>query len=136
MSTTDDAASALEYIDAAISLATYFTADRLAATVENIEAYFRLEEHEQPPEFSPDEVQAFVALLIIEPDLLYDLTTIVHKTKDAYRLCLQNASAGNESDDCDHEAKLGIREILNHIRNRNEGELPTGILNNQWESFS
>ena len=135
MTTTGSAASALEYIDTAIGLATVLMSDRLAATEENIEACLRREESGPPPEFSPDEAQAFVALLVIEPDLLYDLTTLVHKAKDTHNLCMEKAALAHEWEDCARQTGRSICEILNHIRNRNEGKLPTGALTDQWESF-
>jgi hypothetical protein len=110
--------------------------DRLAATEENMEAYFRLEESERPPEFSLVEVQPFVAQLVIEPDLLYDITTIVHKAKDANKLYLKKASLESEGEICDLQVARSICDVLNHIRNRNEGNLPTDVLENQWELFS
>jgi len=136
MSTTANAASVLEYIDTAISLATFLMSDRLAATEENMETYFQLEESERPPEISLAEVQPFVAQLVIEPDLLYDITTIVHKAKDANKLCLGKVSLESEGEICDLQVARSICDVLNHIRNRNEGKLPTDILENQWELFS
>lgn len=136
MSTTADAASVLEYIDTAIGLATFLMSDRLAATEENMETYFQLEKSERPPEFGLAEAQPFVALLVIEPDLLFDITTIIHKAKDANKLCMEKAALESESENCDSEVANSICDVLNHIKNRNEGSLPTGILSNLWKLFS
>ncbi|TAL82580.1 MAG: hypothetical protein EPN74_16900 [Rhodanobacter sp.] len=129
------AASILAYIDTAVGVATFLMSERLPATVENIRSFFKREKRDPPPNFSPDEAQGLVALLIIDPDLLKDLSERVRKAIEAYRYCLRKAVRPQENDACDRRAERDICDTLNRIKSRNKGNLPTDILNNQWHSF-
>ena len=129
------AASILAYIDTAVGVATFLMSERLPATVENIKAFFKREKREPPPGFSPDEAQGLVALLVIDPDLLKDLTERVRKAIEVYRKCLKKATRTQENDACDRRAERDVCDTLNRIKNRNKGNLPTDMLQNQWDSF-
>lgn len=129
------AASVLAYIDTAVAVATFLVSERLPATVESIRSFFRREEREPPPGFSPDEAQGLVALLVIDPGLLGDLTGKVRGAIDSYRNCLRNALRTQENDACDRRAERDVCDALNRIRNRNKGDLPTDFLINQWDSY-
>ncbi len=129
------AASVLAYIDTAVGVATFLVSERLPATVENIRAFFRRERLEPPTGFSPEEAQGLVALLVIDPDLLDDLTDKVRGAIDSYRSCLRKASRPQENDACDRRAERDVCDTLNRIKNRNKDNLPTDFLNNQWESY-
>ena len=127
------AASVLAYIDTAVGVATFLMSERLPATVESIRAFSRRERREPPAGFSPDEAQGLVALLVIDPGLLDDLTDRIRGAIDAYRSCLRKAERPQENDACDRRAERDVCDALNRIKNRNMGNLPTDFLNNQWE---
>lgn len=129
------AASALAYIDTAVAVATFLMSERLPATIENIRAFFRRTAREQPSAFTPEEGQGLVSLLIIDPELLRDLSDIVKRAIEKYRACLRAAARPQESDACDRRAERDICDALNRIRNRNNGDLPTDFLQNQWASY-
>ena len=129
------AASVLVYIDTAVAVATFLVSERLPATVESIRAFFRQERREPPLGFSPDEAQGLVALLVIDPGLLADLSETGRGAIDSYRGCLRKASRTQESDACDRRAERDICDALNRVRNRNKGNLPTDFLKNQWDSY-
>jgi hypothetical protein len=129
------AASILAYIDTAVAVATFLVSERLPATIENIRAYFGRSRREAPSEFSPDEAQGLVALLVIDPDLLGDITDKVRGAIDAYRSCLRKALRPQENAACDRRAERDVCDALNRIKDRNKDELPTDFLKGQWDSF-
>jgi hypothetical protein len=129
------AASALAYIDTAVRVATFLFSERLPATVQNIRAFFTRQKAEPPPGFSPDEAAGLIALLVIDKDLLDDLTGIIRDAIERYRTCLRRAARPQESDACDRRAERDICDSLNRIRNRNKDNLPTDFLKSQWDSY-
>src|ERR1700733_11317518 len=112
------AASALAYIDTAVSVATFLLSERLPATVQNIRAFFTRQKVEPPAGFSPDEAAGLVGLLVIDEGLLKDLTHRVRDAIEGYRACLRKAVRTQESDACDRRAERDICDTLNRIRNR------------------
>jgi hypothetical protein len=127
-------ASILGYIDTAINVANFLISERLPVTVENIRAYFRGKS--RPENFDPQEAASFVQLLVIDEDLLNDLTDKVKNGVNEYRDCLKKAVRPQESAACDRKAEITVCDTLNRVMDRNKDELPSDYLDNQWQSFS
>jgi len=129
------AASILAYIDTAIGIATFLISDRVPVTVTNIRNFFRVQKREPPQELDIDDVTPLIALLVIDPELLGVLNDKVKKAIGAYKDCIRVASRPQEDAACDRKAERDVCDSLNRIMDRNDGELPTRYLQNQWKSF-
>jgi hypothetical protein len=129
------APNVLDYINTSIAIATFLISERLPATIETIRSYFVRKEERAPEGFLPEEAQSFISLLVIDKELLDDLTEKVKNSIDDYRDCLRKATRRQERDACDSRVEKDVCDNLNRIRGRNKGDLPTDYLNNQWDSF-
>ena len=125
----------LDYIKTATAVATFLVSGRLEATVTNIRDYFRSRPSPLAATFEQPKEVAFVAKLVINPDLLDDLTQDVQGSITDYRDCLNASTRPQERDACDRRAERRVCETLNRIRDRNDDELPTDYLNDQWTSY-
>jgi hypothetical protein len=128
-------ATILGYIDTAVKVATFLISERLPATVNNIKSFFTKKNEKQPTNFNPEDAKDFVALLVIDPELLGDLTKKVKKGLIDYRECLKKAVRRQESAACDSRAEQSVCDQLNRIMDKNEDVLPSEYLRNQWASF-
>lgn len=126
----------LQYVAAAVGVAKFLVSERLEATVSNIRAYFSQRNQEVPEDLDSTEGAALVALLVIDADLLSDLTRATHEGIYRYRECLKNADDDvRQRDACDRRGERDVCDTLNRIRDRNKDDLPTDFLREQWNSF-
>lgn len=130
-----NAASILAYIDTAIGIATFLMSDRLPVTVNNIRNFFRVQRREPPEDFDIEDSAPLVALLVIDPGLLEVLEDKVKNAIATYKNCIKAASRPQEDAACDRKAERDVCDSLNRIMDKNDGELPTQFLKNQWRSF-
>lgn len=124
----------LEYLNTAVALSTFLISSDLRATVENVKAYFRGNPSDLDVQFELPQEIALINL-IIEKDLLDDLTKRVGDSITDERNCLQNARTGQEMDACGRRAEKSICNNLNYIKDRNDDDLPTDYLDDKWGSY-
>lgn len=129
------AALVLQSIATTVAVAKFLISKDLATTVENIRAYFSKRDEPMPKELTTPGGVALVQLLVIDPDLLDELDKQTRDGVSAYIKCLQRAQRRQEKDRCDRLAEKDVCDTLNRIRDRNDGELPTDYLEDQWKSF-
>lgn len=108
---------------------------RKEVTLETIREF-----REQIPEkywqdLTSEEGLRLITLLVIDPDLLDDLTRDVQSAQSEYRRCLKIAQTSTARDGCDRRVERRICETLNRIMDRNEDKLPTDFLENTWTSY-
>lgn len=130
-----DPASALQFISAAVSVAKFLVSERLAVTVSTIRDYFSGQRRPVPQALDTADGVALVSLLVIDPELLEDLTEQAEEGIEKYRACLRSASSPQERAACDRRAERDVCDTLNRIRDRNNDKLPGAFLDGQWQSF-
>jgi hypothetical protein len=67
--------------------------------------------------------------------LLEELKNQVSEAIDEEIKCLRAASTPQAKDRCDRRAEKNVCDALNRIKDRNNNELPTDELKNQWEAY-
>ncbi|MEK6372732.1 MAG: hypothetical protein AABO58_08550 [Acidobacteriota bacterium] len=118
-----------------MAIATFLISEQLPVTIESIKRFFAPRGIAPPADVTSPEGVAFVNLLVIDPDLLDDLTEQTQDGVKRYRQCLKQASQPQERAACDRKAEKDVCDTLNRIKDRNEDQLPTNYLDKQWKSF-
>jgi hypothetical protein len=72
---------------------------------------------------------------IIDPDLLKVLSEQMEKARKEYMNRLKRAESAQERDAADAYAQRNICDLLNRIRNRNEGKLCGAYFEKLWKSY-
>jgi len=125
------------FLGSATSIASFLISlGRKEVTQETIGVYREHIPEEYWKDLSSREGLDLINLLIIDSDLLEDLTGDVQSHKREYRRCLRKAQIPTERDACDRQVERGICETLNRIMDRNGGKLPTNFLEDTWISYA
>ncbi|MDH7447141.1 hypothetical protein [Aquimarina sp. 2201CG14-23] len=126
----------LKYIDTGIKVAEFLISERLSLTVENIRSYFDRKEVEKPSNFDPKEAKEFVgSLMKIDQRILDVISDNINDAIENYVLCLKDANGRQEKNACDIRAERAVCDSLNRIMDRNDDDLPSEYLKNQWKAF-
>lgn len=129
------APSVLDYINTFVTVATFLISEQLPVTIESIRKFFEPRGIAPPPDVTSPQALKFINLLVIDQDLLDDLTDETREGVKRYANCLKMASTTQERAACDRRAEKDVCDTLNRIKDRNEGDLPTDYLDKQWRSF-
>ncbi len=108
---------------------------RKEITLETIEEFREQIPQKYWKDLTSEEGLGLIALLVIDSDLLDDLTQDVQSAQGEYRRCLKRAQTSTARDACDRRAERRICETLNRIKDRNNDKLPTDFLRNTWTSY-
>lgn len=127
--------SVLTYISTAVAVARFLTSEELATTIENIREYFARLGDRTPPDLDTPDALGLIELLVIDSELLDDLSRQIDRGVGAYRKCLSKASTVHERAACDRRAEKDVCDTLNRVMDRNDDELPSNYLRDQWTSF-
>ena len=122
------------FISSACSIASFLISSDLKATTQTVRGFLSKIPENYRDDISSEEGLKLVNLLIIDPELLDDLTDDVHNYEKDYRRCLRRGKSPQERDRCDRRAERGICETLNRIMDKNEEEIPTEYLRTRWSS--
>ena len=123
------------FVGSACSIASFLISSDLRATAANVREFLS----EVPAKFHDDLVSDegldLVNLLVIDQNLLDDLTDDVQNSETEYRKCLRKGKTPQQRDVCDRRAERRICETLNRIRDRNDDQIPTDYLRDRWTSY-
>lgn len=125
----------LEYINTAVAIATFLISNDLKATVENVRQYFAVQKEPLDSTFLQVDEIKFVAKLIIDDDLLRELSDLANGAIHRERNCLKKATDAQSRDACARRAEKDVCDLLNRILDRNQDELPTEELKKRWLSY-
>ncbi|MEP1422607.1 MAG: hypothetical protein ABJK59_12625 [Erythrobacter sp.] len=78
--------------------------------------------------------EEIISLLVIDEDLLRDLTMQIEKCIHSYRMALRGPNR-RYRERADRQAERCVCEALNRIRQRNQGTLPPGRFSDWWISY-
>lgn len=126
---------ALEYINTAVTLASFLVSQDLQATAENVRSFFRRNPSDLANKFEQTHELAFVAKLVIDPELLEELSGSVADAIGEEVDCYSKATTPQKKDACARKAEKSVCDSLNRIKDRNNDDLPTSDLYNAWESY-
>lgn len=126
---------ALEYINTAVSLATFLISKELPATIDNIRSYFSTRKSIYAQKFQESQEIALVQKLVIDSDLLDTLKTKVKGAISDEADCVKKAKRPQENEACKRKAERNVCDHLNYIMDRNNGALPTDFLTDSWASY-
>lgn len=130
-----DAGSVFTFLASASTIASLLISADLKVTVRNVREFLSRVPREFREDLSSEEGIELINLMVIDPDLLGDLTGEVQKSERDYRRCLRKGKTPQERDRCDRRAERAICEALNRIRDRNDNDIPTEFLKKRWESY-
>lgn len=138
-----DPLTAIALISAACSIASYLKAYNRDVTLPNILEFLpRVDTGGQAAlsssqaELTSESGLQLIHFLVINPDLLEELTQHTKNSEKDYINCLRRAKRSQERDRCDRIAERSICETLNRIMDRNDGRLPTEFLIRLWASYN
>ena len=109
--------------------------NREVVTPETIEEFREQIPQKYWKDLTSKEGLGLIALLVVDPDLLDDLTQDVQSAESEYRRCLKRAKTPTARDACDRRGERRICETLNRIMDRNDDKLPTDFLRDTWTSY-
>jgi hypothetical protein len=126
---------ALEYINTAATVAGFLISQDLKVTIENVRDFFRRNPSNLSTQFERPQELAFLQRLVIDPELLEELTGEVPGAIGAEIKCLKAARTHQAKDACGRRAEKSVCDALNRIQDRNHDDLPTEYLKDRWNSY-
>ena len=126
---------ALDYINTAVALATFFIAEDLRVSISNVRSFFRSKPSRLAPEFEKLDAIEFLTQLVIDEELLKELSGQVSGAIDDEKQCVKKAKSGSQMDACERRAERAVCNSLNYILNRNDDKLPTKYLQDKWTGY-